>query len=330
MSEGATIELRGRRVAVTGAAGFIGSAVCRGLAAAGASVVGIEVVPEHEEQLRSAGVEPRIADVSNRSSIAEALEDAELVVHTAACVREWGTMEEFMRVNVEGTANVLDAAESAGAERVVHVSSVVVYGYEDERHQDESAFRRNVGVPYIDTKSASDGIAARRGAVTVRPGDVYGPGSMPWLVRPVELMASRQLLLPGKGDGTMLPAYVDGVAESILLALRRGTPGQAYAVWDGQGIAFSEYYRLLAEALDLREPRKLPKPLLFAAAGATEAVARLRGKPPAFGRHGVTFLDRRGSASNQRARDELGWSPGVELPEGIRRSAEWIRAEGIA
>lgn len=330
MSEGATIELQGRRVAVTGAAGFIGSAVCRLLAAAGASVVGIEVVPEHEERLRAAGVEPRIADVSNRSSIAKALEDAELVVHTAACVREWGTMEEFMRVNVEGTANVLDAAESAGAERVVHVSSVVVYGYEDERHQDESAFRRNVGVPYIDTKSASDGIAARRGAVTVRPGDVYGPGSMPWLVRPVELMASRQLLLPGRGDGTMLPAYIDGLAESILLALRRGTPGRAYAVWDGQGIAFSQYYRLLAEALDLREPRKLPKPLLFAAAGAAEAVARLRGKPPAFGRHGVTFLDRRGTASNQRARDELGWSPGVELPEGIRRSAEWIRAEGIA
>lgn len=330
MSDGTTIELAGRRVAVTGAAGFIGSAVCRELAAAGASVVGIEVAPEHGERLRAAGVEPRIADVSDRAGIAEALEDSELVVHTAAYVREWGAMEDFMRVNVEGTANVMDAAEAAGAERVAHVSSVVVYGYEDESHQDESAFRRSVGIPYIDTKSASDAIAARRGAVTIRPGDVYGPGSVPWLVRPVELMASGRMLLPNKGDGTMLPAYVDDLAESVLLALRRGAPGRAYTVWDGQGISFSEYYRMLAEGLGLREPRKLPKPLLFAAAGTLEGIARLRGRPPEFGRHGITFLDRRGTASNARAREELGWSPGVELPEGIRRSVEWIREQGIA
>ena len=323
------IEVNGRRVAVTGAGGFIGSAVCRALAAEGAEVVGIEVVPEHEAELRAAGVEPRIADVTDRAAITAALEDVELVVHTAAYVREWGPMEDFMRVNVEGTANVLDAAEAAAAERVVHVSSVVVYGYEDERHQDEGAFRRAVGIPYIDTKSASDALAARRGAVIVRPGDVYGPGSVPWLLRPVELMASGQMMLPNKGDGTMLPAYVDDLVAAIVLALRRGEPGRSYTVWDGHGVSFTEYYRLLATELGLRQPRKLPKPLLFAAAGAMEGVARLRGIPPAFGRHGVTFLDRRGTASNERAREELGWAPSVELPEGIRRSAEWIRAQGV-
>jgi nucleoside-diphosphate-sugar epimerase len=329
VNDEAPIELQGRRTAVTGANGFIGSAVCRALAAEGADVVGIEVFPEHEEELRAAGVEPRIADVADREAIADALRDAELVVHTAAYVREWGSMEDFMRVNVAGTANVMDAAEAAGTERVVHVSSVVVYGYEDEGHQDESAFRRSVGVPYIDTKSASDAIAARRGAVVVRPGDVYGPGSVPWTVRPVQLMASRQFALPNKGDGTMLPAYIDDLVAGIVLALRRGTPGRAYTIWDGHGVSFSEYYDRMAEALDLRKPPRLPKPLLFAAGAALEAGSKLLGRRPPMGRHGVTFLDRRGTASNQRARDELGWSPSVELPEGIRRSAEWIREEGV-
>ena len=329
MAESAQIQLQDRRVAVTGANGFIGSAICRALAAEGAEVVGIEVVPEHEAELRAAGVEPRIADVTDRKAIVAALEDAELVVHTAAYVREWGSMEEFMRVNVEGTANVLDAAEAAGAERVVHVSSVVVYGYEDESHQDESAFRRSVGVPYIDTKSASDAIATRRGAVIVRPGDVYGPGSVPWTVRPVQLMAARQFAVPNKGDGTMLPAYIDDLVAGIVLALRRGAPGRAYTVWDGHGVSFSEYYGMLAQALDLREPPKVPKPLLFAFGSALEAGSKLLGRRPPMGRHGVTFLDRRGTASNERAREELGWAPSVELPEGIRRSAEWIRAEGI-
>jgi nucleoside-diphosphate-sugar epimerase len=49
------------------------------------------------------------------------------------------------------------------------------------------------------------------------------------------------------------------------------------------------------------------------------------GRPPAFGRHGITLVDRRGTASNERARDELGWEPGIGLDEGIERSAEWLR-----
>ena len=71
-------------------------------------------------------------------------------------------MEEFVRVNVGGTAAVLDAASAAGVARVVHVSSVVVYGYHAPGEQDESAHMRSYGIPYIDTKSASDRLARRR------------------------------------------------------------------------------------------------------------------------------------------------------------------------
>ena len=146
------VELAGRPVAVTGAAGFIGAALCRRLAAEGAEVIGIDVAAEAAARIRDAGAEPRIADIADREGIRAALEGAELVIHTAAHVREWGEMEEFIDVNVRGTVNVLDAAELAGAERVLHLSSVVVYGYEDPSEQDEAAFHRAVGIPYIDTK----------------------------------------------------------------------------------------------------------------------------------------------------------------------------------
>lgn len=325
------IEIRGRRAAVTGAGGFIGSAVCRALAEEGAAeVIGLEVSTELGERVRAAGAEPRVADVSVRAATADALRDAELVVHTAAYVREWGQMREFIRVNVEGTANVLDGAEAAGAERVIHLSSVVVYGYESEREQDESAFHRAVGIPYIDTKSASDRLAARRGAVIIRPGDVYGPGSMPWVVRPAELMRSGRMALPGRGDGTMLPVYIDDLVTAIRAALRRGEPGRAYTVWDGTPVSFYEYFTRLAEVCGGRPPRRLPRPILHALAAATEAIARRRGRAPAFGRHGITFTDRRGTASNLRAREELGWEPRVDLEEGLRRSGEWLASEVAA
>jgi nucleoside-diphosphate-sugar epimerase len=318
------IDLQGKTVAVTGAAGFIGSALSRRLADEGATVVGIEVSPALAGRVHESGAEARVADVADRTSTIKALEGADVVVHTAAHVREWGEMEEFIDVNVRGTANVLDAAEAAGADRVVHLSSVVVYGYADEHEQDESAHRRSVGIPYIDTKSASDRIAIRRGAVVVRPGDVYGPGSVPWTVRPTELLAAGQMAVPGKGDGTMLPVYIDDLVSGIVFALRRGTPGRAYTVWDGEPVSFHDYFTRLAEATGGRPPRKAPKPLLAAIAGTGEAVARLRGRPPAFGRHGITLVDRRGTASNARAREELGWEPEVGLEEGLRRSVEWL------
>ncbi|MGZ5337233.1 MAG: NAD-dependent epimerase/dehydratase family protein [Solirubrobacterales bacterium] len=321
------VQLSDKRAAVTGGAGFIGAAVSRRLVAEGCAVTGLEVDPALAPRVEETGASFAHADITDRAALDRALEGVQLVVHTAAYVREWGEMAEFMRVNVGGTANLMDAAASAAVGRVVHLSSVVVYGYDDDGEQDESAHRRNCGVPYVDTKSASDRLACRRGGIVVRPGDVYGPGSIPWVVRPAALLRSGQMALPGRGEGTMLPAYIDDLVEAIVLALRRGEPGRAYTVWDGEPVSFRDYFERLAEATGGKAPRRLPRPLLTAIAGAAEVVAKARGTPPAFGRHGITLVDRNGTASNRRAREELGWEPQVGLDEGLRRSAEWLREE---
>ncbi|MFN2612016.1 MAG: NAD-dependent epimerase/dehydratase family protein [Solirubrobacterales bacterium] len=323
------MELSGKTVAVTGAGGFIGAAVCRRLAEAGCEVIGLDSDRGVKAKVAASGASFALADVTDRAALDRPLAGAQVVVHTAAYVREWGDMESFVRVNVGGTVNVLDAAEAAGAERVVHISSVVVYGYADPSEQDESAHRRNVGIPYIDTKSASDRIACRRGAVVVRPGDVYGPGSVPWLLRPLELTRSRRAALPGAGDGQMLPAYIDDLVEAILLAAEKGQPGSAYTVWDGRPVGFDELFEACARISGGSSARHLPRPVLVALAGGVELVAKLRGRPPRFGRHGVTLTDRRGSASNRRAREQLGWEPRVDFAEGMRRSEQWLRAEGL-
>ena len=192
-------------------------------------------------------------------------------------------MDDFVRVNVAGTANVLDAAAEAGADRVVHLSSVVVYGYESRSEQDEAAFRRAHGIPYIDTKSASDRLACRRGAVVIRPGDVYGPGSVPWTLRPLQMARAGQLAVPGRGDGLMLALYVDDLAEAVVLALAGGEPGEAYAVWDDRAGSPSRSTSTgWRDSAVSREARRLPRPVLELAGMATEGWAKLRGKPPAF------------------------------------------------
>jgi nucleoside-diphosphate-sugar epimerase len=319
----------GRRLAVTGAGGFIGNAVCRGLVAEGAAVTGLELNPDTAGRVADAGAAFEACDVTDLPALQRCLDGVELVVHTAAHVREWGSMDEFVRVNVSGTRNVIDAAQGSGAARVLHVSSVVVYGYDDPGEQDEDASHRTYGIPYIDTKSASDALASRRGAVVIRPGDVYGPASVPWVMRPLQLTRSSQLSVPGKGDGIMLPLYIDDLVEAVALGLLEGQPGRAYAAWDGEPVSFEDYFNRIARLAGGRPARRLPRLLLAGVAGAMEAVASVRGTPPPFSRNAITFIDRRGTVSTRRIREELGWAPAVDLDEGMRRTEGWLRAEGL-
>jgi nucleoside-diphosphate-sugar epimerase len=323
------MRFEGRKVAVTGAGGFIGNAICRGLGAEGADVTGLELNRDTAQLVRDAGAAFEPCDVTDPVALERALDGAELVVHTAAHVREWGDMEDFVRVNVRGTRNVLDAASAQGVDRVLHVSSVVVYGYDAPGEQDDEVFHRTYGIPYIDTKSASDALACRRGAVVIRPGDVYGPRSMPWVVRPVELIKAGRMSVPGKGDGIMLPLYVDDLVEAVALGLTEGQPGRAYTAWHGHAVTFEDYFNRLADLAGARHVRRLPRPLLAGLATVMETAAALRGAPPEFARNAITLVDRRGTVSTRRIRDELGWEPRVDLDEGMRRTGEWLRSEGL-
>ncbi|HKG35522.1 MAG TPA: NAD-dependent epimerase/dehydratase family protein [Solirubrobacterales bacterium] len=321
--------LAGRTAVVTGAGGFIGAALCRRLARAGAEVSGLDANPAAQQRIREAGAEPRLADVTDAGAVALALDGADLVLHAAAIVSDAGTMETHVKVNVGGTVNVLAAAESAGVDRVLHVSSVVVYGYDDPGVQDENANLRTCGIPYIDTKSASDRLARRQGAIVVRPGDVYGPGSVPWSIRPAEMAKAGRLAVPGEGDGVMLPVYVDDLVDGILVALSQGEAGEAYTAWkDDEPVTFEEYLNRYSGMAGTRPARHLPRPLLRGVGVAMETASRLTGRPPEMTRHAVTLIDRRGSVSAGRLRS-LGWEPRVGLDEGLARTEQWLRAEGF-
>lgn len=289
-------------IAVTGASGFIGTAVAERLRADGDTVIGVDL----------AGEPDRRADVADPASTVAALAGADAIVHAAAIVAERGRMADFVRVNVGGTRNVLDAA---GRRRVVVLASVAGWGYEFRRELAEDSPPRPCGLPYIDTKGATETLALRRGATVIRPGDVYGPRSQPWVIRPLEMMRAGRFFLPSPGDGVMTPVFVDDLVDAIVRALREPrTAGRAYTVWDGSPVSAREYF----ETLGGKPVRTLPAPLLRAAATAL-------GVGPAA----VTFVTRRAAFPNARAREELGWEPRTRLQEGMAITREWARAVGL-
>ena len=319
-----------RRIAVTGASGFIGSAVCRRLAEDGNVVVAIDLSDGARVSVEEAGGTFVTADILDRQRLAEAFEGCSAVINTAAMVGDWGPMEDYIEVNVRGTLSVLDAAEAAGVERVVHLASVAGWGYEFADDLPEDAHLRACGGPYADTKGASDLLARRRGAVVIRPGDVYGPGSIPWTVRPVEAIRGGLFALPGQGEGVMTLIYVDDLVEAIVAATRQpGIEGEAIVVWDGEPVTARKFFGRYARMLGREDVRTAPLALVQAAAVAAETVARLTGRAPDVSREAIRYISRRATYPNARARELLGWEPRVDFEEGMRLSEDWLRAEGM-
>lgn len=308
----------------------MGSALCRRLVADGHTVVGLDVAESAAETVRGAGASFRRCDVTDAPVVEQALADAELVVHTAALVGDWGTWEQFRRVNLDGTRNVMAAAERAGARRVVHISSVAIWGYEFTQDVTEDDPPRPCGVPYIDTKGWSEDLARAAGATVVRPGDVYGPGSTYWCLRPVKALKAGQLRLPAPGDGLITPIYIDDLVDCIVRALTMPEgAGEAFTCWDGHAVTAAEFFGYYARMLGKERVPTVPAPVARAAGWAMEKVAGFTGTPPAVTRDAIVFISRKATYPNARARGLLGWEPKVSLEQGMRRSEEWLRAEGL-
>jgi nucleoside-diphosphate-sugar epimerase len=332
--------VRRARIAVTGVGGFIGRRVAELGREAGADVWGIDVDDRAVRGARAAGVDARRGDVTSDADVAALVRGADVVVHTAAVVEEDGDRARFERVNVDGTRRVAEAARAAGARALVHLSSVMVYGFRYPPMVDEDGPLRGEGNPYCETKIASERAAlaldARGGlrVVALRAGDVYGPGSRPWVLRPLALMRKRLFVLPEGGRGVMNPVYVDDLARACLCAAARalgdeGVGGLALNVTDGAPVTFAEFYRPLARALGRDGVPSLPTPALRAAFRLLEAgCAAARVRPPATAA-ALDFVARPHGVSSARARALLRWVPEVDRVEGWRRTLAWARREGL-
>ena len=213
---------------------------------------------------------------------------------------------------------------------MVHVSSIAVWGCEFRREIDEDEWPHPYGNQYVDTKGASEVVARLRGAVVVRPGDVYGPGSAQWAVRPLEGVRSGQFRLPPSCEGIVTPVYVDDLVDALFRALTVEGARGPYTAWDGRAVRVQDFLGHYARMLGKDGIPTAPLPLLRATATAMEKAAKLTGKPPMATQFALDYtMLRTHGYSTRRAREELGWEPRVALDEGMRRTEQWFRAEGL-
>ena len=323
-------------VLVTGATGFIGRRLVARLRA-GTRLVRALVLPgEPVPASWDDGVEVARGDIADPRAVAAAAQGVRGAIHLAALVAEWGAEAEFERVTVGGTRNVL-AALPAGA-RLVLASSVVVYGDALQRDECDEAhpLGRPLG-PYGRSKQAQERLAvaamAERPVVIVRPGNVYGAGSGPWVRELVARLRGGGPCLVGGGGGNAGLCDVENLCDLLYLANESPTAvGRAYNANDGSDITWRRYVTDVALLAGAPPPRNIPAPLALVATRAAEAFHQLLRRPgrPLLTReaHNLVAADHRVPIT--RARRELGFAPRRGYDETMREIAESLRTEAPA
>ncbi len=274
--------------------------------------------PANVPELR--GVEIVRGDVTDADGVASAVRGAGRVYHLAAVVGDWGPDETFERINVGGTRNVLDAAARAGVERVVMVSSIVVYGSQLRTGPcDEDAPREHGVGPYSRTKRASEEVAldfhafGRVPVTVVRPGNVFGPQSGLWVDELAAMLRKGVAMWLDDGDGDADLAFVDNVVDVIARAADSAeAAGRIYNATDGAGVSWRQYLTDLAIAEGAPPPRRhVPAGVATAIGAAMERAWRLAraAHRPLFTREAAQLLASRVPVPNARAAAELGYHP---------------------
>jgi dihydroflavonol-4-reductase len=331
------MELRGAPVLVTGAAGFVGSAVARALVARGAALRVLVRASSPRANLTELSAEVAEGDIRDQASVERALAGCRYLFNVAADYRLWARdPQEIVRNNVAGANAVMGAALAVGVERVVHTSSVATIRLRDDgAPADETTpYAEGEGIgAYKQSKVAAERIverlAAERGlpAVIVNPSTPIGPRD----VRPTPtgriIVEAAQGRMPAYVDTGLNLVHVDDVAEGHLQALEKGRIGERY-VLGGQDAALSEMLAEIAALTGRKAPKvKLPIGPLQPLAEVAELFGRITGKEPFLTKDALKMASHHMYFSSAKAERELGYSA-RPYRVALEDALTWFKARG--
>jgi dihydroflavonol-4-reductase len=329
----------GDRVAVTGAAGFIGSAVVRSLLARGAYVVALIEPGGDERNLEGLDLERITVDVRDADAVLAACKGARFIFHLAAIYRFWSKRpRDFYEVNVGGALNIIEAARHWDCERVIYTSTVGVIGLDGAAHgkpADETCYAdvAHLFGLYKRTKYVAEHEVLRataQGAPVslVLPAFPLGPRD----TRPtptgklvLEFLNGR---VPAYVDTTLNVVHVDDLATGHLLALERGAVGRSYII-GGENLGMGSFLAALAECTHLPVPKvQVPRGVALSVGALSQLVeGRLLQREPSVSLEAARMSTTNMMFDDTRARKELGHSP-RPASDALVDSARWFVENG--
>lgn len=320
---------------MTGGTGFVGMNLLQQLLEQGWEVTALVRPDSPLEYIKGLAVNLHPGDITDPASLENGIpKNVDAVFHVAASTNIWSrNNEQQTRINVDGTRNVLQAAVRAGAGRLVHTSSFIVWGFHQTLLNERSPWLDNANwINYVRTKRAAEtlvkeAVAKRRvDAVILNPAHILGPGDTHNWSRVIRLVHENNL--PGVPPGGGAFADVREVARAHISAFHRGRKGENYLL-GGNDTLFIDVVRMTGEILGRKVPGN-PSPawLLKAVSQAYVLASALTGKEPDLTPEGVAMIIRHIECDSSRAVEELGYrfTPVRQL---LVDTTQWLRDKGM-
>lgn len=320
---------------VTGATGFTGTHLALSLARAGRQVRALVRDTARARELAAVGVELVAGDIRDADALRRATAGVSIVYNIAALYRQAGLPRETYRaVNAMAAGAIVEAAAASGARRVVHCSTVGVHGDVEHPPANEDAPLKP-GDVYQETKLEGERLAREAGQRTgiqvtiVRPSGIYGPGDRR-LLKLFRGVARGRFPMLGSGRIYYHLTYIDDLVEGFRLCGEHpAAANRTYIVAGGEVTTLNELVDLVADVAGTKPPRiHLPVWPVWIAGAACELLCAPFGLEPPLFRRRVDFYTKSRAFDISRARQEVGYAPGVSLRDGIARTLEWYRGRG--
>ncbi len=325
------------RTLVTGATGFVGTAVARQLLAAGHTLRALAREGSDRRNLADLDIEIALGDLRDPDSLDAAVSGCEAVFHVAADYRLWiRDPASLYASNVDGTLNLMRAALRAGVSRVVYTSSVATLGLNaDGTPADEDTpvsiddmighYKRSKFIAEREVRRMVT--EDRLPAVIVNPSTPIGPRDVKPTPTGRVILDAAAGRIPAFVNTGLNVVHVDDVARGHLLAFERGTPGERY-ILGGEDLSLETILARVAAVSGRKAPKlKLPHAAVLPIAHASELFARMFGGEPLATVDGVRMARKRMFFSSRKARESLGYGFRSST-EAIRDAVEWFKSNG--
>lgn len=314
------------KIFITGASGFVGGAFVKAYAKAH-DITAMSRSEKSDAAIRALGATPIRAALGEVKT--EQLKGFDAVVHCAAHVEEWGPWEDYWRINVDGTKELLVAAKGADVKRFVHIGTeAALFHGQHMRNVDEHyPLSLNSPYPYARTKAHAEKAvreANDEGAgfttVVVRPRFVWGPGDQTILPVVKAMVEKGQFAWIDGGRNKTSTTYIGNLIHAMNLALTKGNGGNAYFVLDGPPVVFREFMTRMLNAAgvtpgDRAVPGWVVRTIAYVGETAYRALG-IKSKPP-LTRFTANIMSRDCILVDDKARKEMGYAPAVTVDQGL-------------